>query len=220
MKKRKSPVAVLLMAAGLCMMAAAAWMLYSNISEERTAAQSSAAVLEQITLPTPAATPSPQPEEEQAPVVVTPAPTEAPLYIQNPDLEMPIKEIDGHEYIGVLQIPKLDLEFPVMSDWSYPKLKLAPCRYEGSIYRGDMVILGHNYTNHFRRFNELETGDLVIFTDMDSNVFRYEVTSNEILRQNEGERLLEEGEWDLTMFTCVRGQRQKRITIRCSLLSE
>ena len=83
-----------------------------------------------------------------------------------------------------------------------------------------MVFLGHNYTAHFRRFNELEIGDMVIFTDMDSNVFRYEVTSNEILWQNEGIRLLEEGEWDMTLFTCVRGQRQKRITIRCSLISE
>lgn len=217
MKKRKNPVAVLLMAAGLCLMAAAALMLWRNISEEQTAKLSSARVLEQMERPTPAPAATPVPEEE---VIVTPTPTVAPPYIQNPDLEMPVKKIDGHDYIGVLEIPKLDLEFPVMSDWTYAKLKLAPCCYQGSIYKGDMVILGHNYTDHFRRFNELEIGDSVIFTDMDSNVFRYEVTSNEILWQNEGIRLLEEGEWDMTLFTCVRGQRQKRITIRCSLISE
>jgi len=217
MKKRKNPAAVLLMAAGLCLMAAAALLLWRNISEEQTAKLSSARVLEQIERPTPAPAATPIPEEE---VIVTPTPTVAPPYIQNPDLEMPVKKIDGHDYIGVLEIPKLELEFPVMSDWTYAKLKLAPCRYQGSIYKGDMVILGHNYTDHFRRFNELEIGDMVIFTDMDSNVFRYEVTSNEILWQNEGIRLLEEGEWDMTLFTCVRGQRQKRITIRCSLISE
>ena len=40
--------------------------------------------------------------------------------------------VDGNSYMGVLEIPDLDLTLPVMADWSYPKLRVAPCRYMGS----------------------------------------------------------------------------------------
>ena len=36
--------------------------------------------------------------------------------------------VDGNSYMGVLEIPDLDLTLPVMADWSYPKLRVAPCR--------------------------------------------------------------------------------------------
>ena len=55
-------------------------------------------------------------------------------------------------YIGVLQIPSLDLTLPVISDWSYPALQIAPCRYEGSAYDGGMVIAGHNFDSHFGNY--------------------------------------------------------------------
>ena len=56
--------------------------------------------------------------------------------------------IDGYAYIGYLSMPTLDLELPVMSTWSYPQMKLAPCRYNGSIRGEDLVIMAHNYSNH------------------------------------------------------------------------
>lgn len=45
------------------------------------------------------------------------------------DIAMTEVEIDGYSYIGYLSIPILDLELPVMSEWDYPHLKVAPCRY-------------------------------------------------------------------------------------------
>lgn len=69
-----------------------------------------------------------------------------PDYVLNPDMEMPTLEIDGHDYIGTLEIPALELSLPVLSEWSYPNLKIAPCRYTGSAYRDSLVIAAHNYT--------------------------------------------------------------------------
>ena len=40
-------------------------------------------------------------------------------------------EIDGESYIGILQIPTLGIELPVMAEWSYPNMKKSPCRYVG-----------------------------------------------------------------------------------------
>ena len=46
--------------------------------------------------------------------------------------KMPTINVDGYECIGILSIPVLDLELPVLTDWSYAKLKKAPCIYYGS----------------------------------------------------------------------------------------
>lgn len=58
-------------------------------------------------------------------------------------------EIDGHRYIGTLEIPELELSLPVMTDWNYEQLRIAPCRYTGSTKTDDLVIAAHNYAKHF-----------------------------------------------------------------------
>lgn len=63
--------------------------------------------------------------------------------------EMTVAEIDGQEYVGCLTLPRLELELPVMADWSYEKLKTAPCRQTGTVAGEDLVIAGHNYAHHF-----------------------------------------------------------------------
>lgn len=60
--------------------------------------------------------------------------------------EMKTVDLDGNLYLGLIRIPSLDLELPVMAEWSYEKLRTAPCRYTGSIYDNNLVIAGHNYS--------------------------------------------------------------------------
>ena len=141
-----------------------------------------------------------------------------PNYILDPDREMPIIEIDGNEYVGYIEIPLLELSLPVMESWSYPKLKIAPCRYEGSVYHNDMVIAAHNYTTHFGGLRNLIIGDEVRLTDGDGNVFTYKVSSLEQLQPTQVEEMCE-SDWDLTLFTCTLSGRQ-RMTVRCTLVSE
>ncbi len=140
-------------------------------------------------------------------------PEQVPDYILNPDMEMPVETIDGVDYIGTLEIPSLSRTLPVISEWSYPLLKLAPCRYEGSAYKDNLIIAAHNYATHFGDLKELHAGDEVTFTDVDGNVFRYEVSDLETLDPYAVEEM-SEGEWDLTLFTCTIGG-QSRVTVRC-----
>ena len=56
-----------------------------------------------------------------------------PDHILNPQMDMPTQEVDEYEYIGRIDIPVLELSLPVMESWSYPKLKVAPCRYRGRV---------------------------------------------------------------------------------------
>ena len=68
---------------------------------------------------------------------------------EDEETEMPVTFIDGYEYIGYLSIPSIGLALPVMKQWSYAGLKIAPGRYSGSLYTDDLVIAGHNYNRHF-----------------------------------------------------------------------
>ena len=138
-----------------------------------------------------------------------------PPFVRYPDMEMPTRTVDGQTYIGVVEVPSLELSLPVISEWSYPRLKKSPCRYVGSVYSKDMVICGHNYDRHFGRLKDLTAGDEVRFTDLDGNVFLYSVCGMEQLAKNAVDDMLA-GEWDLTLFTCTKGGRT-RVTVRCRL---
>ena len=126
---------------------------------------------------------------------------------------MPTVSFDGNDYIGRVDIPSLGLSLPVISEWSYPRLKIAPCRYTGSAYLDNLIIAAHNYSSYFGNLNRLNTGDTVTFTDVDGNQFTYAVSLIEDLPGTAIEEM-QAGEWDLTLFTCTLGGRS-RVTVRC-----
>lgn len=144
--------------------------------------------------------------------------TELPLYEQYPDMEMPVEIIDGWEYIGVLEIGALELVLPVMSGWSYPGLRKAPCRYQGSVYSHDLILAGHNYSSHFGNLKTLAPGEEIVFMDVLGNRFVYELADREELPGTAVEDM-ESGDWDLTLFTCTLGGRS-RVTLRCEMTED
>lgn len=232
---------VLFMLLAIAMLVGAGWLINKNNTEETEAAESAEQVMYELiremqATPAPTAIPAPTeeaslPEETPEPqetlsleveddvdmLEETPAPdaqeTPAPTEQAPPELpEMPTLKIKGHKYIGYIELPTIDLRLPVMQEWSYSKLKIAPCRYWGSVYDDSMVILAHNYEQHFRRLNSLEIGAPVQFVDAEGNIYKYVVVKQEILRADEQLRMLTE-EWDLTLFTCAFGG-ENRVTIR------
>ena len=133
-------------------------------------------------------------------------------------MEMPVKTIDGIEIVGVLRIPALELELPIISQWSYPDLQTAPCRYSGSAYLNNLILCGHNYSSHFGNLKELREGDIITFTDMDGNLFTYEMAERETLMPTSVEEMTG-GDWDLTLFTCTVGGKS-RVTVRCDRVKD
>ena len=182
---------------GLLLIAAALFLtgynLFDQMRAQRSAAQAAAQLAERL------------PQTTQ---------TDVPDYLLTPEMEMPVETIDGVDYVGVLRIPALALELPVISQWSYPLLKIAPCRYSGSAYQNNLVLCAHNYASHFGNLKNLHIGAAVTFTDMDGNLFSYQVAELETLPPQATEEM-ENGDWDLTLFTCTVGG-QSRVTVRCT----
>ena len=194
-------------AIGCLLLAAALGITIYNILDNRRAGMAVKATAEQLEEIIPRNTP------DDAERTMPAAEEEIPDYVLNPEMDMPVVQVDGYDYIGTLELPTLGLTLPVMSDWDYPRLKSAPCRYAGSAYQGDLVIAAHNYTNHFGTLKNLKIGDRITFTDSDGNIFSYSVAEMETLDPYDIEDM-RSGDWDLTLFTCTVGG-QSRVTVRC-----
>lgn len=132
--------------------------------------------------------------------------------------EMLTTQVNGYDCIGILSIPVLELELPVLTDWSYDKLKVAPCHYFGSCYERDFVIAAHNYPSHFGRLNLLQAGDLVLFTDVAGKNHVYEVVLLETLLPTATEEMITSG-FDLSLYTCTPGGAS-RVTVRCNTIDQ
>lgn len=132
--------------------------------------------------------------------------------------DMTAVEIDGQWYIGSIGFPALELELPVIADWDYDKMSIAPCRYYGSYLANDMVICGHNYSTFFSRLGNLQTDDDVVFTDVDGNMYVYSVKQIETLAATAIDEMNHSG-YDLTIFTC-NYSGYARVAVRCKFVEK
>lgn len=188
---------------GLLLIAAALSLVVYNMNQSNEAGETAQNVLTRLT----------EDKKMENAAGTVESVEDLPDYIRNPEMEMPVTTVNGIDYIGVLEIPVLELELPVISDWSYAKLRTAPCRYLGSAYQDNMILMAHNYVSHFGKLKNLRQGDLVRFTDEAGNVFSYTVVELETLMPMDVAEM-ETGDWDLTLFTCTVGGRS-RVTVRC-----
>ncbi|MER2080073.1 MAG: sortase [Ruminococcus sp.] len=194
---------IILLAGLLCMMAALAVFLF-NQNESHQAKTASAKIVaalsEQI------AEEGEENHEETFPTDIT-------------DRTMPEMTVDGERYAGILRIPELELELPVLAFFDYDSLQVTPCLYSGTIYRRNMVIGAHNYDAHFGRISALGIGSEVDFTDVENNTYRCRVVNLETLKPDQNDVLTEkahEGDWDITLFTCNYSGTE-RVTVRCKM---
>ena len=181
---------VILISLGAVLILAALLLFLYNRSEDRRAGQEAESLLEDARSAM-AANADPEPQEE------------------------PAEEIT-YDYAGVIAIPDLSLELPVIDQWNYARLKVAPCRQSGAAADSDLVIAAHNYKSHFGYLDRLEPGASVIFTDMEGTVYRYAV---EEIRQLEPEDVEDvssvfSSEYPLVLYTCTPGGKA-RVAVFC-----
>ncbi|MBR6898400.1 MAG: sortase [Lachnospiraceae bacterium] len=158
------------------------------------------------------------PPETQAAHQDDPAPAQpqpaAPAVTRRPTTrQMECVELNGYTYIGILDMPTLGLSLPIQWGWSDELLSVSPCRYDGSTYDNNMIILAHNYSTHFGTIKNLRPGDRLTFTNVYGEVINYQVIGSESFHRSRIEQMYM-GSWDLTLFTCVPNT-YNRLAVRC-----
>ena len=124
-------------------------------------------------------------------------------------------ELDGKYYCGYISMPSIDIELPVLINWSYENLKIAPCCYSGSPNTHNFVIIAHNYNSHFGKLKYLNSDDEIIFTSCSGESYTYTVVNTEYVNGYDFEQMFsgQQNDWDLTLFTCTL-DGQSRVTVR------
>ena len=124
--------------------------------------------------------------------------------------------------IGTIEIPKINISYPILSELNETLLKVSPCRFLGDISdNSNLCIAGHNYDNDkfFSRIWSLNNGDKVIISDNDNYTYnfsvfnKYEVDSSDLSPIYE---VTNKYKKELTLVTC-NNQNNKRIIVKAKL---
>lgn len=113
------------------------------------------------------------------------------------------KYYNGFETIGIISIPTLNLELPVLSGWDYSKLKVAPSIYYGSLNKKGLIICAHNYVSHFKYLPNLNIDDYVIITDLGNRHYFYKVKEKKVIEPTSINEVMNT-DYDLILFTCIK----------------
>ena len=79
--------------------------------------------------------------------------------------------------IGTIKIPKINISYPIFSEYSDDLLKISVCKLYGPNINsiGNFCIIGHNYNNgiFFSDLYLLNEGDVIDIYDAESNIISY-----------------------------------------------
>ena len=145
----------------------------------------------------PEASPTPAAEETAAPgasptsAAETQTCSESAAYVDTSSLD----------YLGILEIPALDVKLPVINTMSDALLEYGACRHFGSVETNDLVIAAHSYPQFFGYLGNLPGGSEVILTEMDGTEIRYTLTDMAKIAPDDAEAALNSG-YDLVLYTC------------------
>lgn len=138
--------------------------------------------------------------------------------IEVPD-EQKLTASDGTIYytIGVINIPSININYPILSTYTDELLKIAPCRFHGPNPNevGNLCIAGHNYKNSkfFSKVPNLQLGDKIEITDLSGRMLTYTVYDKFIVNPDELEctSQLTNGNKEITLITCTNDNKQRHI---------
>lgn len=113
--------------------------------------------------------------------------------------------------LGIIEIPKINIYYPIFSNHDENLLKFSPCRFSGdmptsSSSSGNLCIAGHNYDNNdfFSNISLLSSNDEIYIYNNDGNKFCYYVFKNYEVKSDDLSplELSNNGFLELTLITC------------------
>lgn len=122
---------------------------------------------------------------------------------------------ESYTVIGKLNIPSLNIEYPILSSTSTALLKISLNKYWGADPNevGNMVVVGHNYKNSkfFSKLPNIQIGAIVKITDTKGNTLNYTVYDTDVIDpyDNTCTSQLTDGHTEITLITCYNNGKQR-----------
>jgi len=127
------------------------------------------------------------------------------------------QEIKGNKVVGIIGIPKIDLEYPILEKTTVESLKLSITKFWGNRINeiGNVALAGHNNLNGtmFGKVDSLEKGDVIELTDIQIVTLKYEVFDKYVIDPNDINCIfpVEENTREVTLITCINGDNNRLI---------
>ena len=140
--------------------------------------------------------------------------------IEEPE-EVPAVQVatasDGTEYytIATINIPKINVNYPILSETTTELLKISPCKFWGADPNqiGNFCIVGHNYRNSlfFSKVPNLENGDIIEITDLSGRTIEYSIYDKFVIEPDDTActSQLTNGRKEVTIITCTDDGKQR-----------
>ena len=131
--------------------------------------------------------------------------------------------MNGYNVIGIVKIPKIDLEYPILDIDTYnpeetkEPMKISIVKYWGGKVNeyGNLSIAGHNNYDGtmFGKTKKLEIGDIVELTDLENQTIQYQIYNIFVTDPNDVTILETKDETirKVTLITCTNGNRSRLI---------
>ena len=126
-------------------------------------------------------------------------------------------EFEGFKVIGIIKIPKIELEYPILEKTSDRTMKISISRFWGGEINeyGNLSLAGHNNYDGtmFGKNKKLQIGDIVELTDLKGETIKYEIKEIFKTDPNDTSVLVTEDESvrELTLITCSNGRAERLI---------
>lgn len=127
------------------------------------------------------------------------------------------EKIEGYKVVGIIKIPKINIEYPILEKTDKTSLNLSITKFWGEKInqKGNVVLAGHNNLNNkmFGKINKLENGDIIELTDNQMVTVKYQVFKTYIVDPNDITCILpqDEGSREVTLITCTNGNKDRFI---------
>ena len=128
---------------------------------------------------------------------------------------MPVLEIEGADYVAILEVPSCDVTLPVADLWNGNKLSSSPRRFYGSAYDNTLIIGGADDPRQFGFCDKIELGASITVTDMTGAQFSYTVSKVDRGKHADPQWLMN-ADYALTLF-CRDVYSMEYIAVRCNL---
>lgn len=137
--------------------------------------------------------------------------------------DSPVPE-NSNGLFGIIEIPKINLYYPVFSELTEDLLKTAPCKFYGGAPSsdGNICIAGHNYDNSlfFSKLSSLSQNDEIFIFDNSGVQYVYSVYDLYEVSESDLSPVLnyDANEKTLTLITC-NNLNSNRIIVKAKQLS-
>ena len=128
-------------------------------------------------------------------------------------------KVDGktYEMVGSINIPSINVDYPILSETSDSLLKVSVCKFWGSNPNqvGNLCIAGHNYRNKrfFSKVPTLKVGDIIEITDVNKTTLKYSVYDKYTVDPSDTSctSQITNGKKVVTLITCTDDSKQRVI---------